>query len=189
MGQTYQNFEVIVVGDGCTDDTAARVEAFGDPRVRFVNMPFRFPYPSDPVDRWRVTGGPGWNYAAELARGTWLAMLGDDDAFEPHHLECLLETALNTRSEMAYGNTRKVLPPPQPEVVHATYPPQCFEFNCMSAIQMRALSFFEFDVKSWVVEEPSDWNWCRRMIEAGVRIGYVDRVVVNWYSSRDWADE
>ena len=38
-----------------------------------------------------------------------------------------------------------------------------------------------------VLDEPADWNLCRRMIEAGVRIGYVDRVVVTWYPSRLFA--
>src|SRR5581483_3909922 len=67
MRQTYQNFEVIVVGDGCTNDTAELVEAFGDPRVRFVNLPYRYPYPEDPEKRWCVAGGPGANVGAELA--------------------------------------------------------------------------------------------------------------------------
>src|SRR5664279_4344619 len=99
--QTYQNFEVIVVGDGCTNDTAERIAEFGDPRVRFVNLPFRHPYPEDPEHRWFVAGAPGVNVGTELANGTWLAMLGDDDEFEPHHLERLLETARSTRSEMS----------------------------------------------------------------------------------------
>ena len=51
--QTHQNFEVIVVGDGCTNDTAERIPAFGDPRVRRE--------PSLPIS---VPRGPG----ATLAR-------------------------------------------------------------------------------------------------------------------------
>ena len=81
--QTYQNFEVIVVGDGCTNDVAERIEDFGDPRVRFVNLPYRYPYPEDREHRWSVAGAPGVNVGTELARGTWLAMLGDDDELEP----------------------------------------------------------------------------------------------------------
>ena len=90
--QTHQNFEVIVVGDGCTNDTAERIEEFGDPRISSVNLPYRYPYPEDPEHRWSVAGAPGVNAATELARGSWLAMLNDDDEFEPQHLECLLET-------------------------------------------------------------------------------------------------
>jgi hypothetical protein len=68
--------------------------------------------------------------------------------------------------------------------VLARYPPALGYFNLQAAIVLRALSFFEFNIKSWVLDEPGDWNLCRRMLEAGVRIGYVDRVVVRYYPSR-----
>jgi hypothetical protein len=186
MRQTYQNFEVIVVGDGCTDDTAERIETFGDPRLRFVNLPFRYPYPEDREHRWYVAGAPGVNAGTELANGTWLAMLGDDDEFEPHHLECLLETARATRSEMVYGNILTRQPPPLEDVIHARYPPEHGHFQFQAAIFMSALRRFEFSTKSWLIDEPSDWNLCRRMLEAGVRIGYVNRVVTIWHPSRDF---
>ena len=184
--QTYQNFEVIVVGDGCTNDTAERIAEFGDPRVRFVNLPFRHPYPEDPEHRWFVAGAPGVNVGTELANGTWLAMLGDDDEFEPHHLERLLETARSTRSEMVYGNLLIRRPPPQEDQILARYPPEKGWFNFQAAIFMSALRCFEFSTTSWLLNEPSDWNLCRRMLEAGVRIGYVDRVVTIHYPSTLW---
>ena len=184
MRQTYQKFEVIVVGDGCTNDTAARIEAFGDPRVRFVNLPYRYPYSEDPERRWKVAGAPGVNVGTELANGSWLAMLGDDDELDPCHLECLLDAARSTRSEMVYGNILERRPPPDRDCIHARYPPELGHFNFQAALFMSALRFFEFATDSWLVDEPSDWNLCRRMLEAGVRIGYVDRVVTTWYPSK-----
>ena len=189
VGQTYQNFEVIVVGDGCTNDTAERVDEFGDPRVRFYNLPFRYPYPTDPEHCWLVAGGPGANVGAELANGSWLASLGDDDEFEPHHLECLLEHARSTRSEMVYGNLLVRRPAPACDQVLACHPPELGRYNCNTSIYMRALRCFEFSARSWVIDEPSDWNLCRRMVEAGVRIGHVDRVVTIHYPSHDWEPE
>jgi hypothetical protein len=182
--QTYQHFEVIVVGDGCTNDTAERVAAFGDSRVRFVNLPFRFPYPQDPTQRWFVAGGPGVNAATQMANGTWLATLGDDDELEPHHLECLLDTARSTRSEMVYGKLLERRPPPSESIVRGSYPPQLGQFGFQAALVMRALRGFDFDAKSWMLDEPADWNLCRRMLEAGVHIGYVDCVVAHWYPSK-----
>jgi len=184
--QTYQNFEVIVVGDGCTNDTAERIAEFGDPRVRFVNLPYRYPYPEDPEHRWFVAGAPGVNVGTELANGTWLAMLNDDDEFEPHHLQLLLDTARSTRSEMVYGNILVRRPPPQSDQVLARYPPVMGWFGFQAAIFMSALRRFEFSTRSWLLDEPSDWNLCRRMIETGVRIGYVDRVVTTYYPSKLW---
>jgi hypothetical protein len=33
-------------------------------------------------------------------------------------------------------------------------------------------------------DEPGDWNLCRRMLEAEVRIGWCDRVVSRYYPSQ-----
>jgi hypothetical protein len=184
--QTYTNFEVIVVGDGCTNDVAERIEDFGDSRVRFVNLPYRFPYPDGREHRWFVAGAPGANVGAELANGSWLALLGDDDELEPHHLECLLTEARRTRSEMVYGDLMVRHKPPEQDEILSRYPPALGFFNFQGALYMSALSFFEFSTRSWLLEEPSDWNLCRRMLESGVRIGHVDRVVTVHYPSFIW---
>ena len=39
--QTFTDWELIVVGDACTDETAEVVAGFGDARIRFVNLPVR----------------------------------------------------------------------------------------------------------------------------------------------------
>ncbi len=43
--QTYENYEVIVVGDAAPDETRRVVESFNDHRIKFVNLPYRGPYP------------------------------------------------------------------------------------------------------------------------------------------------
>jgi glycosyl transferase family 2 len=184
VAQTYQNLEVIVVGDGCADETEQRVSDLGDPRIRFVNMPFRYPYPEDAERRWLVAGAPGANLGAQLARGSWIAFLGDDDEFTPDHLELLLDHARAGRFEMVYGQMHQHRPAPYEDILHATYPPRHEEFGVQAALFMAALRFFDFNVTSWVVGEPADWNLCRRMLEAGVRIGFVDRVVTHYYPSK-----
>jgi hypothetical protein len=187
--QSYQNFEVMVIGDGCTNDVAKRIEDFGDPRVRFVNLPYRYPYPARRDHQWFVAGAPGVNVGTEMANGSWLAMLSDDDEFEPHHLECLLEKARTTRSEMVYGDILQRQPLPEGDRVLTGYPPEFGSFGFQSAIFMTALSFYEFSTRSWLLDEPSDWNLCRRMVESGVRIGHVDVVVMVYYPSGSWEPE
>src|SRR5579862_1551294 len=41
LNQSYRNFQLIVVGDHCTDDTAERMAEVRDSRVHFINLPVR----------------------------------------------------------------------------------------------------------------------------------------------------
>src|SRR5947207_7975428 len=38
LRQSFTDFELLVVGDGCTDDSEQVVTAIGDPRVRWINL-------------------------------------------------------------------------------------------------------------------------------------------------------
>jgi uncharacterized small protein (DUF1192 family) len=181
LAQTYQNFEIVVVGDGCSDDTGARLEAIGDPRITFVNLPHRGVYPADPVKRWQVAGGAAMNHGAELARGLWVAPLDHDDEFAADHIEVLLRSALDGAYELVYGRMTQVFEQPDWRRVIGSYPPEEGQFNFAGALYLRALRFFDWDPRAWVLGEPADWQVCRRMLEAGVRIGFVDGVVTNLY--------
>jgi glycosyltransferase involved in cell wall biosynthesis len=76
LRQTMENFEVLVVGDGCTDDSEQVVAAIGDPRVRWINLPANTKHQSGPN-----------NEGLRQARGEFIAYLGHDDLWLPHHLE------------------------------------------------------------------------------------------------------
>ncbi len=73
--QTHSNWEAIVVGDHCTDDTEARVRALHDPRIRFHNLAVRENDPHDPWERWAVRGSVPRSTGVELAAGRWIAPL------------------------------------------------------------------------------------------------------------------
>ena len=69
LRQTYQNFEIIVVGDHCTDNTEELIKNFNDNRIKFFNLPKRGSYPTNPIDRWRVAGTIPANKGLELCTG------------------------------------------------------------------------------------------------------------------------
>jgi teichuronic acid biosynthesis glycosyltransferase TuaG len=77
QAQSVPDWELLVVDDGSTDDTAARVRALAaaDPRIRL----FRFP---------RNTGlaAAARNYAMKRVRGGYIAFLDADDLWEPAKL-------------------------------------------------------------------------------------------------------
>ena len=82
-GQTHAPFEIIVVGDGCTDDSEEVVRRKFGRAVRWLGLPERSGSQSTPN-----------NAGIEAARGSHIAYLGHDDIWSPHHLAMLAATPL-----------------------------------------------------------------------------------------------
>ena len=87
--QTVPDFELLVVGDGCTDDTERVVAEFNDPRIRWHNLERNF------GSQWMAN-----NWANEHANGDWIAYLGHDDIWYPTHLEAVLRTAKHEAADV-----------------------------------------------------------------------------------------
>jgi hypothetical protein len=182
LKQTYERFEIVVVNDGPNETTRDAIAKLGDARIRYVEFPEQKTYPSDPHKKWMVAGSPGMNRGAELARGSWIAPLDDDDEFSPDHIEKLVGLALNEQAELAYGALL------QKHLTHGTehliwsYPPAISQFSFMGAIYMKHLDFFRYDEQSWIVGEPGDWNLIRRMKAADVKMASTKDIVGTMYS-------
>ena len=89
--QTLSNWEMWVVGDACTDDTADMIREIGDPRVRFVNLPRNCGDQSGPN-----------NEAVSRARGRFLAYLNHDDLWFPDHLETAVAELKKTGADLVW---------------------------------------------------------------------------------------
>lgn len=98
--QTLREIEIIAVGDGCTDDSAAVVASFADARVRWINL--------------ARNGGHQWrpnNEGISQTRAPFIAYLGHDDIWHPSHLESCMRLARERNADLVAGTTLLYGPP------------------------------------------------------------------------------
>ncbi len=89
VGQSMPDWELIVVGDCCTDDTEAVVANFQDARISFLNLPENFGEQSRPN-----------NEGLQRARGKYIAFLNHDDLWFPDHLERCVSHIESSEADM-----------------------------------------------------------------------------------------
>jgi glycosyltransferase involved in cell wall biosynthesis len=90
--QRFADFELWVIGDACTDDSAALVASYGDPRLHWFNLPANSGYQSAPH-----------NEGLRRARGRYVAYLNHDDMWLPDHLERLVAALARDGADVAYS--------------------------------------------------------------------------------------
>lgn len=100
LAQTFSDFEYLIVGDACTDETEDLVRSFDDPRIVWHNLP-------------KNTGNQsGVNKVAlEMAKGGSIAYLNHDDLWFPDHLESLLDPLTSGGLDMAASLALEVAAP------------------------------------------------------------------------------
>ncbi|QVJ80406.1 Glycosyl transferase family 2 [Prevotella sp. khp1] len=92
LAQTYQDFEIVVVDDGSTDNSAAIVDTFKDHRIRLIRQP------NGGVSVARNTG-------IKEAKGEYVAFLDADDKWLNGHLENLAQLIKKYPNNRAYATT------------------------------------------------------------------------------------
>ncbi len=80
LNQTLPDWELLVIGDACTDDTAEVVQQYGDDRIRFINLEQNVGEQSGPNNE-------GFHHA----RGEYIAYLNHDDLWTSRHLADAIE--------------------------------------------------------------------------------------------------
>jgi glycosyltransferase involved in cell wall biosynthesis len=105
LAQTFDSLEVIVVVDGPGDDTPAALEQITDERLRVVVLPEKGGAPN------------ARNSGVGEARGTWTALLDDDDEWLPNKLETQLRLAKGARGPLPIVASRLLNRTPRAESV------------------------------------------------------------------------
>ena len=91
LAQTYRHYEVVVVDDGSTDDTRARLAPYGD-RIRYIHQE------NQGLSAARNTG-------IRAARGGVIGLLDSDDKWHPRKLETQAAFLRLTGPPQAFART------------------------------------------------------------------------------------
>jgi len=94
LSQSFNDFELIVVDDGSTDDSFARITAFDDPRLMTIQQ----------QNRGRCAAR---NRGAEMATGDYLVFLDCDDQALPNWLSTLESVSIRNPAVMCCGSIWK----------------------------------------------------------------------------------
>lgn len=100
QNQDYPNFEILVLDDNSTDNTAKIVErmAAEDMRIRL--------FMSEPLPEGWVGKSFGCYQLAQKARGSWLLFVDADTIHAPHMLRSVLALAIESKTGLLSGFPR-----------------------------------------------------------------------------------
>jgi glycosyltransferase involved in cell wall biosynthesis len=182
LAQSYKNFEFIIIGDHCTDDTEKLISQIKDPRVKFYNLPYRKKrYPPTAENHWFAGPVVPSNEALKRVTGTWIARIDDDDIWPKNHIEVLLREAQKRNLEfisadvetIQYGKKVIYKAKDQPIPVGGT----------QTWLYKSYLKFFKYNIdcwrKSW--NKVNDYDILTRMYQAGVKMGYINKILAYVY--------
>jgi glycosyltransferase involved in cell wall biosynthesis len=164
LWQTYPHLELLVTGDGCTDDSEEVVASFGDERVRWQNLETNTGSQATPN-----------NTGLGLAKGEYVAYQGHDDVWHPKHLAMLLAGLQRSGADLSYCLAEVLGPPrsrvrflsglaPGPELTGGTWLPPT------SMLHRAELASRIGGWRTWEeAEGPPDKDFLTRLLEAGAR--------------------
>ena len=177
LEQTFDNFELIVVDDGSSDNTRELVEEFSDQRIRYVYQKNR-------------GISAAMNTGIRAARGCYVARLDSDDMWLPDMLETLAKVLdAHPKIGLAYGKAQAMNKDGEPfsqiRAYAGLYPEDslrsmlCGDCICNIAILVRRSCFEKaglFD-ESLLVNE--DWDmWLR--VALHYPFAFVDQVLARY---------
>ncbi len=96
LNQTFQDFELIIVDDGSTDDTEKIVKNLSNEKVKYTKL------------QKNQGAGVARNIGIRLAKGDYIAILDDDDEWMPERLEKQMKVFSTAPMEVGVVYTRYI---------------------------------------------------------------------------------
>ncbi len=177
--QTYENLQILIIGDHCSDETVERIAELKDSRIEFHNLPRRGPYPRPGLDRWYVAGTNAANASQPLARGKFITYLDDDDRYEPDRIETLVKLAQANRAEFLWHKFWYL----QPDGTWALWGNGKLEQGQVGTSMTFYHNYFSkipWDMNAYRIPEPGDWNRLRKIKHLRPNAVFVDKPLT-WY--------
>ncbi len=176
LRQDFADFEVWVVGDGCTDDSETVVFSFGDQRLHWMNLPKNSGTPAKPR-----------NEALRHARGRFVAYLGHDDLWFPWHLAGLVDCIKENSRDFVFSLGLALSP--KGIVGSFTLPDKAWE-------RKKALSPSNWLHRKELIEVIGPWSaeirlgddrdFLQRILAAKVRVGFRQQLSVLKFPAGAW---
>jgi hypothetical protein len=172
LWQTFEDFELLVMGDGCTDDSEAVVAAFGDARVQWHNLPENSGSQSMPN-----------NTGIERARGKYIAYLGHDDLWRPNHLQALVDVMDSSGADLAHTLLMMIFPESPRHRLYGVFGADGYQppFQVPPPCLMHLRAMVE-DTGGWkdyrAVRIPYDIEFVSRAVMMGKRIVCAEELTV-----------
>ncbi len=184
LNQDYQNLEIVVVGDCCTDNTEAALEKIGDKRLQFYNLPQRGEYPSSPDLRWMVAGTKPVNEALKRATGDFITHLDDDDEYLPNRISILVAFIRKSHADFIWHPFWHELPNGKWRFNPADHFRKS-EVTTSTSFYHNWLKCIPWDINAYKFKEPGDWNRFRKFKYLNVNAKRYPEPLLRHYRERN----
>jgi glycosyltransferase involved in cell wall biosynthesis len=177
LGQTYVNWELIVINDGSTDKTGEIARSYRDPRIRYIEQENRG------IAKTR-------NRLLKESKGEYITFLDSDDIYLPQKVE---EEAdfLETHPEYAaaYCDLRYFFDKEPGKLYRHTYTfpsGDVFkellkrQFITNTTLMIRRLVIEKLGLFNEATREVEDWSYFLKMAWAGMKFGFINKDLVRF---------
>lgn len=186
FNQTFQDYEIIIVGDFIDKENCEKLNCLSDDRVNFENLPKRGPYPRPGIARWQVAGTYAMNAALAKARGKYICHIDDDDEMAPDKLEQCLTMCRSGNFGLVHHAFYTQLPNRQ-WIVLGNGDFRLGQITTGAVFYERRYAAISWDVNAFKRNTPGDWDrFSRIKTNLKPNIGFVDAPLLWHYKENNY---